>query len=379
MRILGMSVRLLAALGPALLSVACGAAQPDVEEIGAGQTLQSDIVPVETLSLRPVSHDDVFEVAGLIAADEDVVISSEIAGRITQIAFDQGDSVGKGQLLVRLDDAAVQAQIRRLKATINREKSQLALAQKDRDREARLFEDGVGAEKAFDDADSRVQMIAEMVKEAEAACEEAVVLESKHDIYAPLSAKVAERSVSMGEYVNPGTPVAHLVKIDVVKLEFALAERDVPHVRVGQELEFTIDAYPDLALKAPISLISPAGSGMTRTFAVTLQLRNPEDRPLLPGMSGRARVIRAQYEGVYLLPEDAVLRGGEGPYVYLVKDAKAVREKVEVVSSLGPMAVVRAGFSPDSEAVILGQHALSEDSAVMIRRKHEEPPVVRFD
>jgi RND family efflux transporter MFP subunit len=375
----GVPARLHSILWVAGLLIACGQAQPDVEQLGAGQTLQRDIVPVETLVLRAVDHVDRFEVAGLIAADEDVVISSEISGRITHVGFDRGDTVEKGRLLIRLDDAAVQAQIRRLRATINREKAQLELSRKDRDREARLFEEGVGAEKAFDDADSRVQVMDEMVKEAEAAVDEAVVLERKHDIHAPVGGKIAERHVSLGEYVNPGTPLAHLVKIDEVKFEFALAERDVPRVRAGQELDFSIDAYPGQEFRAPIALISPAGSELTRTFAVTLKLKNNQERPILPGMSGRARVIRAEHEGVYLLPEDAVLSDAEGAYLYLLRGDRAERADVEIVSSLGPMAVVKADLEPEAECVILGQYALSSGSAVMVRRKHEEPPVVRFD
>lgn len=370
---------LAAVLSAAALACGCGQAQPDVEELGAGKTLHADVVPVETLALRPVDHEDAFEVAGLIAADEDVVVSSEIAGRITHVAFDRGDSVERGQLLVRLDDATVQAQIRRLEATIGREQSQLEMARKDRDREARLFEEGVGAEKALDDAQSRLEMIEQMVKEAEAALDEAVVFKAKHNIAAPVSGKIAERPISLGEYVNPGTPVAHLVKLDIVKFEFALAERDVPRVRVGQDLEFTIDAYPGSSLRAPITLISPAGTGPTRTFSVTLQLANRQEQPLLPGMSGRARVVRAQYEDVYLLPEDAVLRGESGPFIYVIRQDKAEARPVEVVSSTGPMAVLRLDSAAGSEAVILGQYALAEGSAVLVRRRHEEPPLVRFD
>lgn len=362
------------------LTVACTESQPDVEQLGAGQTVTRETIPVETLALRPRDYVDTFEITGLVKADEDVQVASEASGRVIHVAFDQGDWVEKGALLVRLDDDAVQAQIRRLLATIERELTQLETARKDLQREESLFREGVGAEKAYDDAASRVRTLEVQVTEARAALEETRVLERKSEIFAPLPGRIAERHVSVGEYVNPGSPIAHLVKIDRVKFEFSLAERDVPRVSLGQELEFTVDAYPGLLLRAPIATISPAGNAITRTFAVTLMLENLEERPLLPGMSGKVRVVRQTFEDVYLIPEDAVLRGEEGAYVYLIRERLAEPASVEVVSSSGPLAVVRAPVIEEgAEGVILGQYALSPGSAVNVRRKYEEPPIVEFD
>lgn len=364
----------------AAVSSACEEPQPDVEQLGAGKTIARETIPVETLALWPRDHVDTFEITGLVKADEDVQVASETSGRITEVNFDQGDWVEKGELLVRLDDDVVQAQIRRLRATIERVRTQLETARKDLQREESLFREGVGAEKAYDDAQSRVRTLEVQVTEAQASLQEAEVLESKFEIFAPVRGRIAERHVSPGEYVDPGVPVAHLVKIDLVKFEFSLAERDVPRVSVGQELEFTVDAYPGLLLRAPITSIAPAGNEMTRTFAVTLTLANLEERPLLPGMSGKVRVVRETWDDVYLVPEDAVLRGDEGAYLYLVRDQHAEAQGVEIVSSSGPLAVVRGtGIEEGAECVILGQYALSPGVAVRVRRKYEEPPIVEFD
>ncbi len=377
-QLLFMGTRLaLFAIGSSFL-FACSA-QPDVEELGAGQSLKSEIVPVETLALRPREYVDIFTITGLVSADEDIQIASETSGRVTAVKFEQGDQVEKGDVLLLLDDDTVQAQIRRLRATIEREKTQMNAAKKDLQREQSLFSEGVGSEKAFDDAESRVEMLEDQVKEAQAALEEALVLEKKFTLRAPISGRIAERYIGVGEYVNPGDRIADLVKIDRVRFEFALAERDVPRVSVGQELEFSIDAYPGLLLSAPIAFISPSGNETTRTFSVVLMLKNPEERSLLPGMSGKVKVVREKLENVFLVPEDAVLRSAEGPYIYVVRNEKAGAVGVDVVSSSGPLAVVRGSMEEGAECVILGQYALSPDAAVLVRRKYEEPPIVEFD
>lgn len=362
-----------------LILVSCGQAQPDVEQLGAGESVLNEVIPVETLAMWPRDFVDTFEVTGLIEADEDINISVETPGRVVKVGFEEGEAVEAGTLLIRLDKATVRAQIRKLEAMIARENTQLETARKDLAREKRLFEEGVGAEKSFDDAASRVQILENQVQEARAALDEARVLESKHEVASPASARIAMRHVSVGEYVNPGDPVANLVKIDVVKFRFALAERDIPRVRRGQELEFTIDAYPGLVLRGPVTAISPAGSQGTRTFSVTIEIKNLEERPLLPGMAGKVQVVRSEFENVYLVPEDTILRSDEGAYVYLVQDEKAQAVGVDIVSSSGPLAIIRGPLGEGSECVILGQYALSPDTQVRVRRKYEEPPLIEFD
>lgn len=322
---------------------------------------------------------DDFEVTGLIEADEEVRVSSEVSGRVVHVGFELGDKIEKGALLVRLDDETTQAQIKRMEAMIAREQTQLEAAKKDLDRQKSLFDRGVGAEKDFDDAGSQVRMLTSQVAEGEASLEETRVMERRSSIHAPLKGRISARHVAEGEYVNPGTPLADIVKIDVVKFSFALAERDVPRVKIGENLDFTIDAYPGLEITAPVTSISPAGKEGTRTFEVKLTAANSAERPLMPGMSGKVRVIRARYEDVNLIPEDAILRDADGAYVYLVDGHAAERAAVEVVSSFGPLAVVRGNFESGSRCVILGQYALSPKAEVLVRREHEKPPVVRFD
>jgi len=90
--------------------------------------------------------------------------------------------------------------------------------------------------------------------------------------------------------------------------------------------------------------------------------------------------VRQTFEEVFLVPEDAVLRGAEGAYLYVVRERLAQPVGVEVVSSSGPLAVVRsADIEEGAEGVILGQYALSAGSAVTVRRKYKEPPIVEFD
>jgi hypothetical protein len=141
--------------------------------------------------------------------------------------------------------------------------------------------------------------------------------------------------------------------------------------------------------------VAPAGSQGTRTFRVEVQLDNDapdkeaQDARLLPGMSGRAAVVRAIYDQVVLIPESAILRDGAASYLFVVppassstSDRTARRVEVEIIGQTGSSAVVEAGAFPERgniQVIILGQAAVQDGSTVRIRRAHDTPPLTVFD
>ncbi len=170
---------------------------------------------------------------------------------------------------------------------------------------------------------------------------------------------------------------------------FSVAERDVPGIRPGASIVLRVDAHPDRSFAAKVRAISPAGNDRTRTFRVELELTNDPQSVLLPGMSGKARVVRQKLERVLLIPEAAILRDGAKSYIFVAVDGRAVRRDVEILAQTGSLAVVGAGSGgggaeTDSaelslECIILGQAAVSDGAAIRVRRSHSEPPRLAFD
>jgi multidrug efflux pump subunit AcrA (membrane-fusion protein) len=144
-------------------------------------------------------------------------------------------------------------------------------------------------------------------------------------------------------------------------------------------MEITVDAIRDRTFEGRVKAVSPTGNPDTRTFRVWVRVDNPAPHPLLSGMSGRARVVRAAYDGVYLLPEPAVLKDEHQAFVYLLVAGQVRRAEVGVLASVGADAVIRSGLSEGQEAIILGQYAVTPGGSARARRVHDAPPRQRFN
>lgn len=364
----------------ALGTVACKDKQSGSQaQLGTGESVAIEQVPVETLKLQLRSYEESFFATGQVEAQDEVTVSAEFAGRITSIHFDVGDTVKAGELLISLDDASVQARIKQNNAQIDRSKAQLNAAFKDLDRAKELLATQAGDQKTLDNATRDVQTFESDVAAGKANLEAAQVDLAKTNILAPINGQISMKHVSFGEYMTPGARLYEIVQTDRIKFAFSLAERDVPRVHRGDELNFSVDAFPDEDFTAPIRTIAPAGNQNTRTFRVELTMANPGEEPLLPGMAGRVKVVRSRYENVYVLPEDAILRDEGQSYVYLTNNSHAKRADVTIISSVGANAVVASDFGTGYDCIILGQYAIEEGTALNVRRTHEEIPKLVFD
>ncbi len=383
-----------------LSSLACGDAAAD---ISPGDSEAETAVPVETLRLVPRPFDERYAAPGVVEADERATVAAEIAGRVLRVHLEIGEPVSRGTVLVELDARAQQAQVQRLEADVARARTELAWAQRDLERQLRLFEDQVTAEQARDAAQRAFDVASDELAAREADLAVARVDLERTTIRSPLDARVARRHVSPGEYVAPGTPLYDLVATDPVKFVFSVSERDVVSLNGGEEIEVEIDARPERAYRGTVVGIAPAGAEGTRTFRVELRMENPVDAPLLPGMAGRADVVRRRHDSAYLVPESALLREGDRSYLFLVRDGRAVRAETRIVSQTADLAVLSTDLVLTSESapardgaaagadlgsaaepaelqvVILGQAAIAEGDALRVRRVHDQPPSSVFD
>jgi membrane fusion protein (multidrug efflux system) len=359
--------------------VACGERKSEGIDSVMREGVYGDAIPVETLALAPRSFEDRFEASGVIEAEDEATVSSEIPGRILRVHREIGDAVRRGAVLVTLDSAEIEARIKRIEAQLAKTHTQLEWARKDLARQEKLFATQVAAERAFDDATRLVDTSEDEVAAADADLELARVELARSIIASPITGHVARRHVSPGEYVREGTELYDVVATERVKLVFSVAERDVTAVRIGDTLPVRIDAHGDRVFPGAVRAVAPAGAAETRTFRVEVGITNDAEHQLLPGMSGRTEVVRHRFEEVLLLPEEAILRDVEGSYVYLDSADHARRAAVEILSQVGDHAVVSTALGTADDCVILGQAALQPGAAIRVRRRHESLPEHRFD
>jgi membrane fusion protein (multidrug efflux system) len=306
-------------------------------------------VPVEVANAKPVTTTADIRSVGSLQSDESVQIAPEIAGRVAEIAFKEGDDVKAGDVLVRLDDALVRAEVADAEARHELAKSNLARANT-------LSKTGNVTERARDEAVAAFGT-------ASAALELARVRLSKHVITAPFTGVVGLRRVSAGAYVAIGAPIVNLEKIDELKVDFKIPEIYLARVRIGQTIDVTVDALPDRSFTGRIYAIDPMVDVNGRALQIRARIANP-DRLLRPGLFARIVIKGDSERQAVMVPESAVVpRGGES-YVYRIEQGKAVETKVRLGERRAGAVEIVEGLPADATVVTAGHQRLRNGATV---------------
>ena len=308
-------------------------------------------IPVETaVAQTGVATSDILAV-GSLQSDESVKIAPEIAGRIAQIAFKEGETVKEGDVLVKLDEALTQAEVDEAEARFN-------LAKSNFDRATTLARSGTGTERARDEAIAALET-------GRVALELARVRLSKHTIKAPFSGTVGLRATSVGAFVPVGTAIVNLEKIDTLKLDFKVPEIFLSQIAVGQNVAVTVDALPNRKFAGSIYAIDPMVDVNGRALQIRARLPNA-DGTLRPGLFARIIITGPKEEKVVLVPESALVpRGGEN-FVYKIEGEKATEIKVRLGQRKAGQVEILEGLAAEATVVTAGHQRLRNGAAVEV-------------
>lgn len=297
-------------------------------------------VPVETavVTVGPIQRR--LTAVGTLRSNESVIIRPEIAGRITEFQFDEGQTVEQGQALVILDDSVHRAEGEQAQAA-------LELAQSNYDRAVDLLKRKAGTTKARDEA------IAELRAE-QAALQLAKAHLDKTEIRAPFAGVIGLRNVSVGDFLDVGDDIVNLEQIDPLKSDFRVAEVYVGAVKPGQKIELGIDAFADEHFDGEVYAIDPLIDESGRSILLRARLPNPDGR-LRPGLFVRVSLVLNERDGAIQVPEQALVPQGQEQFVYKVVDGKAALTKVQVGLRRDGMAEILEGLAPEDQVVTAGQ------------------------
>jgi RND family efflux transporter MFP subunit len=294
--------------------------------VGACAGAQEEAAPAGqqriSVTVAPVAAADVavtIDATGSFAAAESSDVAPEASGRVMATPVDVGAFVKQGAVLVRLRaaDASLrlaeaEAAARRAEANVTLAESQNTLAQTTAQRYASLLATGdvspTVADQARTQAETQEQTVATArASLAEAQAQLALAQKALNDVVvtAPFPGFISARQVSVGEFVQPNTPVVTLVQIDPLRLQLTIPGVQAGRLAVGQKVSATVDAFPGRTFTGTIAAVNPAVDPQSRSFTVEARVRNP-DAVLKPGMFAVATVDQGRVERAYFVPQSAV-------------------------------------------------------------------------
>lgn len=300
------------------------------------------------------------EAVGTLQAIQSVDVAPQVSGIVNEIAFEPGQKVKKGDVLVRLDVAVENADIRRLEAM--RRMNQLTF-----DRARQLNEKQFSSQAALDQAKAALDQ-----SEAEVARIRALI--DQKIVRAPFSGVLGVRYVNLGQYVGPGAKLVGLQQLDSLYANLTLPEKRLAEIKVGQSVAIRVDTFRDREFSGRITTIDPQIDQLNRMVLVQVTVDNP-DQLLRPGMFASAVISLDKSEKLVAVPKTAIDFSLYGDSVYVVVDGtgadgkpvkRVERRAVTVGDQKGGLVAIARGVAAGDEVVTAGQVKLQNNVPVTV-------------
>jgi RND family efflux transporter MFP subunit len=237
-------------------------------------------------------------------------VASLIRQRIVDLCYCEGKAVAKGDVLARLDDRELRAQLGELRAREDFSKRELSRA-------SELIGRGIATTQAYERISTDLRQIQALI---------AVQMEKldAYTITAPIAGIVLRRDGDVGEIAEPGQILFRVGAPTPLHLVAEVNEEDIPRVAIGQTVLLRTDAFPGRRLEGKVYETTPMGDAVAKTYRIRAAL--PDDTPLRVGMSVEANIVTREKANALLVPADAV----QGSTVFVIEEKRARRRQVEV-------------------------------------------------
>ena len=322
------------------------------------------VMPPTTVSSAVVKEEDwapTLSAIGSVSAVQGAVVSTELGGVVAEIDFQNGGVAKKGDVLMRLDSSAEEAQLRTAEAD-------LELARANLERIRNLATQKVVSKQELDAAQSTFG-------QKQGAVDNMRAFITKKQVRAPFDGMLGIRQVNVGQMINSGQQVVQLTALDKVYVDLALPQQTLPQLATGYEARVHADALAGHEFKGIVSAINSMVDPVTRNVGVQATLENP-DHALHPGMFVKVDVILPQKSKTIVIPGSAVSYAPYGNSVFLIdkkKDPKTGKESeslrqafVRIGEARGDFVAITEGLKPGDVVVSTGVFKLRNGMPVVI-------------
>ena len=310
------------------------------------------MVKVSVKEIKPVPIRDVLILPGDTKARQDVLVPADKSGRVDFIGPSEGETVEKGDLLAKIEVAA-------LKAALDRAEAAFKLADELYKRRRNLFERKIINTEELDHARTERTLAKGNLRQAQVEYDRGFV-------HAPIHGVVNHLFVDEGEFIDRGKPLAELVNVDKIEINVNIPELDVKYIKVMQKAHVRIDALPDRGLTGIIDFVSYKADPATKTFLVKILVDNP-DHVIRPGMIARVAFLRRVIPDALAAPLFALVDKGGERIVFVEKDGVAHARTVSIGIIEGDRVQITEGLEQGARLIVKGQTEVEEGTRVLVK------------
>ncbi len=326
-----------------------------------GSAVPVRLTPATMVS--PMRSGAVLIASGYVVAQRKAAVASKGTGRLVYLGVVEGDRVRAGQVIARIEDADVQAELARAQANLALSRAELLDAERSLARERTLMDSNFTSQASYDAAEARYQRVRAGIAVAQAALQSAQVALENTVIRAPFDGTVLTKNADVGEVVAPlagsafsKSAVVTIADLRSLQVEADVAESNLEAISLDQPCEIVLDAYPDVRYPAVVARIVPTADRAKATVQVKVAFRSYDAR-VLPEMSAKVHFlprpsrVAVDTQPVLVVPGTAVAERNGRSVVFVVERGRAVEVPVVVGRQVGASVAIREGLRPGVQVV----------------------------
>jgi membrane fusion protein (multidrug efflux system) len=328
-----------------------GSAEPAKADKAAGAAKKDEAVPVEVASLGLGSIEAVLRFSTNLEAEDSVEVYSQAQRQVRELLVEEGDRVGKGQPLCRLQNEEQRTALAKVE-------SQLAKARREYDREKRLFAQEMISEQAFNEATYELEQL-------DLAHEEAARQLSYTEVRAPIAGTVTQRLVNLGDHVTVNQHLFDIVDFGSIVARVFVPEKELPRLQGGQLARITSPALGEAAFTGRVERLAPVVDPKSGTVKVTVAI--PENAALKPGMFVDVELVTDVRQEALLVPKRALVYDRDQIFVFrLGAERKVERVLLKPLLEDRDFILPAGSLKAGDQVVIAGQAGLKDGALVRL-------------
>jgi membrane fusion protein, multidrug efflux system len=334
---------------------------------------RDDAIPVQVTKVVLEELDRTIPVVGTLAARSEALVAAQVDGQVEQTLVDFGNRVERGQEMVLIDTASYAAVARQAAANLSKARANALNGEQSLHRIQQLITDKISSASELDSAVAAAQQGAAEVESAQAAEAIAQLNLARSRVKAPFDASVSERIVTAGDYVKVASPLYRIVDDTELKYLIQASESYASKVKLGQLVQFTVDAWPGETFQGSVFLISPSVNTTTRAFNLGALVSNKEKK-LKANMFARGELILEKNVPTPMVPLESVINFAGVTKVFTISEKVARSREVKLGRVLNGKQEILAGLTAGELVVTSGQTKLYEGAKIRLQETPSTQP-----
>jgi RND family efflux transporter MFP subunit len=313
------------------------------QDVNTRAVIQADTIKSSSLNIAT-------PFLGSFTPNREVAIASETSGKVIRVGIQEGSYVGTGSLVAQLDNGVLIAQLHSAQANLTNAKNTL-----------NRYEQAPAGVTQLQMDNARTTILT-----SQAQIEQLTKQISQYTIYTPFAGVITKRNFDLGAVVSPGSSLATLIDIAVLKLEISVPETFITQFKNGMTMQVKTDVYPNTVFKGTVDLVSSAAD-VSHNYTIKILVPNSSQTPLKAGMYAKVTLDNTSLQNAISIPRSALIGSVQQPQIYVVENGMAKLRNIQVGVGNETNVQVTKGLTVNEVVVIGGLVNLSDGAKVEIK------------